>query len=209
MHAPSPSTDRSIVPPDSTVQTRARLRRTRAALSERVLAQHSKAICRHALRCLQLLRPHTLAGYFGIRGEIDITGLLESEALHGIRLAMPVLERHRPGKMHFRTWIPGQRLCRNGFGIAEPCPEAPRVWRRELDTVLVPLVGFDAHGHRLGMGGGYYDRYFARCRLSRQRRPYLVGIAHDFQQVPTLTPNPWDVPLDAVITESGWYRFSR
>jgi 5-formyltetrahydrofolate cyclo-ligase len=178
-------------------------------LSERVLAQHSEAICRHALRCLQLLRPHTLAGYFGIRGEIDITGLLESEALHGIRLAMPVLERHRPGKMHFRTWIPGQRLCRNGFGIAEPCPEAPRVWRRELDTVLVPLVGFDAHGHRLGMGGGYYDRYFARCRLSRQRRPYLVGIAHDFQQVPTLTPNPWDVPLDAVITESGWYRFSR
>ncbi len=195
--------------PDSTVQTRARLRRTRAALSERVLAQHSEAIRRHALRCLKLLRPHTLAGYFGIRGEIDVTRLLEANALAGVRLAMPVLERHRPGKMHFRTWIPGQTLCRNGFGIAEPCPEAPRVWRRELDTVLVPLVGFDAHGHRLGMGGGYYDRYFARCRLSRQRRPYLVGIAHDFQQVPTLTPNPWDVPLDAVITESGWYRFSR
>ena len=195
--------------PDSTAQTRARLRRTRAELSERALARNSAAICDHAQRCLRLLRPHTLAGYFGIRGEIDITGLLESEALHGIRLAMPVLERHRPGQMHFRAWKPGQRLCRNGFGIAEPCPEAARVWRRELDTVLLPLVGFDAHGHRLGMGGGYYDRYFARNRLSRQRRPYLVGIAHDFQQVPTLTPNAWDVPLDAVITESGWRRFTR
>jgi 5-formyltetrahydrofolate cyclo-ligase len=181
----------------------------RADLPARELSANSEAIHAHAERCLRLLRPHTLAGYFGIHGEIDITRLLEAQAENGVRLAMPVLERHRPGQMHFRVWSPGRRLCRNGFGIAEPCPEAPRVWRRELDTVLMPLVGFDAFGHRLGMGGGYYDRYFARCLLSRQRRPYLVGIAHDFQRLPALEPNPWDVPLDAVITESGWYRFTR
>jgi 5-formyltetrahydrofolate cyclo-ligase len=197
------------VPPDDTAQTRLRLRRARAALSETTLARNSEAIHRHALRCLRLLRPRTLAGYFGIRGEIDITPLLSLQAQSGVRIAMPILERHRPGAMQFRRWSPGQDLCRNGYGIPEPCPDAPRVWRREIDTVLLPLVGFDEHGHRLGMGGGYYDRYFSRCRFSRQRRPYLVGIAHDFQQVPELEKNPWDVPLDAVITESGWRRFPR
>ncbi|MFO8154171.1 MAG: 5-formyltetrahydrofolate cyclo-ligase [Thioalkalivibrio sp.] len=187
------------------------MRRRRARLSSATLRANSAAIAGHALRCLRILGPRTLAGYFGIRGEIDLTGLLARQATLGVRVAMPVLERHRPGHMHFRAWSPGDRLCHNAFGIQEPCPGAPRVWRRELDVVLLPLVAFDSNGHRLGMGGGYYDRYFAPRRLVGTPRPRLIGIAHAFQQVPRLERQAWDVPLDGVITEGGlsWFRRAR
>ncbi len=196
----------AFAPAEAPLATRLQLRRARARLSDATLREHSTAISAHALRCLRILGPRTLAGYFGIRGEIDLTGLLARQAAAGVRVAMPVLERHRPGRMHFRAWSPEDRLCHNDFGIPEPCPDAPRIWRRELDVVFLPLVAFDAMGHRLGMGGGYYDRYFARRRLGAAR-PRLVGVAHAFQQVPRLERQTWDVPLDAVITERGWFWF--
>jgi 5-formyltetrahydrofolate cyclo-ligase len=198
-----------FAPIEAPLVTRLRLRRARAGLSDATLRAHSTAISRHALRFLRLLGPRTVAGYFGIRGEIDITDLLERQAAAGIRIALPVLERHRPGRMHFRAWVPGARLCHNLFDIPEPCSGAPRIWRRELDVVLLPLVAFDARGHRLGMGGGYYDRYFARRRLLGVARPRLIGVAHAFQQVPRLESRSWDVALDGVITEHGWSWFRR
>ena len=194
------------VPTEAPLTLRLRMRRRRAGLSDAVIAEHSAAISAHARRCLRLLRPRTLAGYFGIRGEIDILPLLEQQSARAIRIAMPILERHRPGRMHFRSWHPDMPLCHNAFGIPEPCHDAPRLWRRELDVVLLPLVAFDSAGYRLGMGGGYYDRYFARRRFGFHR-PRLIGIAHGFQQVPRLERQPWDVPLDGVITEAGWTGF--
>lgn len=197
-------------PTESTGQIRRRLRRARALLPAATLHANSIAIARHAQCCLRRLAPRTLAGYFGIRGEINLTELLRRQSALGVRIAMPVLERHRAGRMHFRLWAPDHRLCRNGFGIPEPCPKAPRIWRRELDLVLLPLVAFDARGHRLGMGGGYYDRYFASRRLGTGGpRPRLIGVAHAFQQVHPLEKQPWDVPLDGIITEHGWSWFRR
>lgn len=196
-----------FAPAEAPLATRLQMRRRRARLSSAALRANSVAIAAHALRCLRILSPRTLAGYFGIRGEIDLTGLLARRASTGVRVAMPVLDRHRPGRMHFRVWSAEDRLCHNAFGIPEPCPDAPRIWRRELDVVLLPLVAFDASGHRLGMGGGYYDRYFAPRRLRGAPRPRLIGIAHAFQQVPRLERQPWDVPMDGVITEHGWFRF--
>jgi len=202
-----------IAPPaiasESPRTLRLRLRRLRASLPDATLARHSRAISAHARRGLRWLQPRTLAGYLGIRGEIDITAVLEPHAAAGVRIALPILDTHRPGHMHFRHWHPGTRLCRNGFGIPEPCRTAPRIWRRELDVVLLPLVAFDATGQRLGMGGGYYDRYFACRRRGAANRPRLIGIAHAFQQVSRLDAQPWDVPLDAVITERGWHWFRR
>ena len=198
-----------FAPAEAPLVTRLRMRRQRAALPTATLLANSAAISKHAERCLRTLAPRTLAGYFGIRGEIDLTGLLKRQTAAGVRVAMPVLERHRAGQMHFRLWTPGTRLCRNAFGIPEPCPGAPHIWRRELDVVLLPLVAFDANGHRLGMGGGYYDRYFATRCLGNTLRPRLIGVAHAFQQVPCLERQPWDVSLDAVITEHGWSWFRR
>ena len=112
--------------------------------------------------------------------------------------------------MVFVPLLAGAGLRGNVFGIAEPAHGSRgRIALRRLDTVLVPLVGFDAHGHRLGMGAGFYDRAL-RSRLDRSqpfRRPRLIGIAYAIQQVDRLEPARWDVALDLVVTERGVLRF--
>ena len=97
----------------------------------------------------------------------------------------------------------------NWYGIEEPVTGLRgQKFLRELDTVLVPTVAFDARGHRLGMGAGYYDRAMQRRRdRSRAwRRPLLVGIAFGFQEVAAIEPQPWDVALDMIVTERGVLR---
>lgn len=92
-------------------------------------------------------------------------------------------------------------MIHNRFGIPEPV-QSRRHPPGILDLVVVPLVGFDAKCNRMGMGGGFYDRCFAH-RLARQHSgPRLVGLAFDCQQVDELPVEPWDVPLDAIVTQS-------
>jgi len=76
-----------------------------------------------------------------------------------------------------------------------------------LDLILLPLVAFDKSGHRLGMGGGYYDRTLAFLAHRRLwRKPHLLGTAYQFQQLETLPTQPWDIPLDGIATEQGVLR---
>ena len=110
--------------------------------------------------------------------------------------------------MTFARYDPGLSLARNRFGIAEPARDAPTVAARFLDAVLLPLVAFDAAGTRLGSGAGYYDRCFAyRAARRTWHAPLLVGVAFASQEVAALQRQPWDVPLDAVVTEQGLRRF--
>jgi 5-formyltetrahydrofolate cyclo-ligase len=96
----------------------------------------------------------------------------------------------------------------NRFNIPEPTLRNRRLrlaWT--LDLLLVPLVGFDAGGNRLGMGGGFYDRTLSYLsHRTYWRRPRLIGIAHECQRVAELRLRPWDVPLDMVVTERQVYR---
>lgn len=159
-------------------------------------ARHAGSICRHLFASALPLRG-VIAGYAAFDGEPDVWPFM---ARHP-RCALPVLESAT--RMAFRKWRPGAPLRGNRFGIAEPAAGRP-VHPLSLSAVLTPLVAFDDAGNRLGMGAGYYDR-----RFSHPRRPLLVGIAHDFQRVAELPRRAWDVPLDAVVTESGWRCFSR
>jgi 5-formyltetrahydrofolate cyclo-ligase len=107
------------------------------------------------------------------------------------------------------TFVPydhAARLQPNFYGIDEPVvPPGWRVNALQLDTILVPLVGFDARCHRLGMGAGFYDRALQRRRDRSLpfQRPRLIGIAYSIQQVERIDPAPWDVALDLVVTEHG------
>lgn len=109
-------------------------------------------------------------------------------------------------KLWFAKFSPTDKLAYNRFGIPEP------VRRRlikpcALDLVLTPLVAFDCNGHRVGMGGGYYDRSFAFLRRRHHwRKPRLLGLAYELQKLARIIPNDWDVPLDAVATEARIYR---
>ena len=109
--------------------------------------------------------------------------------------------------MRFAELEPGAAMRPNLFGIMEP-KLGERIDARKIDLVLTPLVAFDDHGVRVGVGRGYYDRCFRFLRHRKVwHRPKLFGVAYELQRVPPLEPSSWDIPLKGVVTETGARRF--
>ena len=133
--------------------------------------------------------------------DVIIAGLLRQ----GKAVYVPVVDPQRPRAMRFQRYRPGMPVRRNRFGIVEPVLQGrQQLPAARLDLVIVPLLGFDRRGGRLGMGGGYYDSHFGfRRDRWRHRKPLLLGLGFDAQRCDRLTLNPWDVSLDGVLTESG------
>jgi 5-formyltetrahydrofolate cyclo-ligase len=146
-----------------------------------------------------------IALYLAVDAELDTAPLIERCWRYGKSVYLPVLSSDRHAHLDFVNYRPDSRLYPNRFGIPEPVAlRGDLLQPRALDLVITPLVGFDADGNRLGMGGGYYDRTFAFLRSRRHwKKPRLIGFAYGFQQLPALTRESWDVPLDGVITEQG------
>lgn len=142
-----------------------------------------------------------IAGYWAVRGELPLHAAFASLRARGQTYYLPILDDS--GTLQFAPWQTGAALTNNRFGIPEPDVAAPaRLAASELDVVLLPLVGFDRRGNRLGSGGGWYDRSFAFLRdTPRPARPVLVGIGYHFQEVAELAAEPWDVKLDFIATD--------
>jgi 5-formyltetrahydrofolate cyclo-ligase len=155
---------------------------------------------------MHLLRPGVrLGAYLPAPGEFDPSPLLCLAQRRGARILVPRLSRVHPAGMTFAPLSPPLR--RNRFGLLEPAGRASAS-ALTLDIVLVPLVAFDRRGHRLGMGGGFYDRALSfRLRRRRWRGPRLIGLAYAIQELPAIEAAPWDVRLDAVLTERGLLTF--
>jgi 5-formyltetrahydrofolate cyclo-ligase len=149
-----------------------------------------------------------VAIYLPFDGEAHTVELLRAGRRRGVRLYAPVVRdlRHRRLKFHPLTGP----TRRGHFGIAVPRRTGPGLDLRWFDLVVVPLVGVDAEGRRLGMGGGFYDRALAFRRARRcWRGPLLVGFAFDCQRVAGVYADPWDVRLDCLATESGVEHFPK
>jgi 5-formyltetrahydrofolate cyclo-ligase len=179
---------------------RAQLRAQRRSVTpaERLLA--SRRVARNIDRYLGLRAGDRVALYASLREELDTAALFALARRRGWRIYVPRIDRARLGrKMRFVEASGRER--RNRLGISEP--QAMRtIGARWLDLVFVPLVGFDVHGMRLGMGGGFYDRAFSFRRWRHAwRGPRLVGIAYSFQQLPEILPAAHDVRLDFIVTE--------
>jgi 5-formyltetrahydrofolate cyclo-ligase len=159
-------------------------------------------------RQLLRLRGRRLAGYVAFDGEADPARLLLDAILAGRRVHLPVLERRPRIRLSFAPLRTRTRLGRNRYGIPEPVvPVRHRRRAQALDYLLVPLVGWDASGNRLGMGAGYYDRTVSMLRHRRRwLRPKLVGVAFELQRVDALPTAAWDVPLWGIVTECGFRR---
>jgi 5-formyltetrahydrofolate cyclo-ligase len=190
-------------------QIRKRMRSQRLSLSPQTLKLHSQLLTKHLSSHKSFRYSRRIALYIACKGEMDPAPLLQMALESKKQVYLPLLNDHPANSMRFIRFRKGDRLINNRFGIPEPrLDHTNTISPWALDLVLVPLVAFDHSGNRLGMGGGYYDRTFA---FKNQRRywkgPRLIGIAHDFQQVDTLVKQPWDIPLDAVITEAGIYNF--
>jgi len=136
-----------------------------------------------------------VSGFMTFGNEINPLPLMRKLAGKGARLALPVVAG-RGKALVMREWTFGAPLSAGVWGIREPTPEAAEV---EPDILLVPLLAFDRTGHRLGYGGGYYDRTIAELR---ERKPIVaLGVAYSAQEVPSVPVSPRDARLDLVLTE--------
>lgn len=131
------------------------------------------------------------------RGEFDLRFLLRRWRDAGVVTALPeVVESGHP--LRFREWWPGAPMKRGVYDI--PVPDGTDVLLP--DFTIVPMNGFDGGGYRLGYGGGYFDRTLAALG----RRALAIGVAFEALRMPTIYPQPHDIPMDFVVTEAGIYR---
>lgn len=136
--------------------------------------------------------------YWPIKGEVDLRPLLQDLLKEGAEAALPVVvEKDQP--LEFWQWHTEMKMSRGLGNIPVPSERRPL-----LPTVLlIPLLGFDTSGHRLGYGGGYYDRTLAAFRL----KPMTIGVGYEFGRLPSIYPQQHDIPFDAIVTETGCTRF--
>ncbi len=172
---------------------RARLRALRkAAASPAVSPAAALSLRDRFLGAVPLPEGAVVAGYVAAGSEIDPAPLLRALAARGFGLALPcIVEPDLP--LVFRRWTPGEPLAPGRLGIPEP-PAAAATLRPGV--VLVPLLGFDRRGRRLGQGGGFYDRTLAGLDA------LTVGLAYALQEVDAVPVEPWDRRLDWVVTEN-------
>jgi 5-formyltetrahydrofolate cyclo-ligase len=143
-----------------------------------------------------------MALYLPFDWETDTAALIGAARRRGVRVFVPVIVDRRHSRIRF---YPLDGKTRRGvFGIAVPVSLTRPLSPRWLDLIVIPLVGVDAGGRRLGMGGGFYDRALEfRRRRRRWPGPHLVGLAFDCQRTESSFAEPWDVSLDSLATESG------
>ncbi|MBI2384055.1 MAG: 5-formyltetrahydrofolate cyclo-ligase [Gammaproteobacteria bacterium] len=182
---------------------RRRLRRVRAAIPPAQRRRAAIEALRRLLRLPALRGSRHIAVYLSAGHELGTKPLVRALVASGRQVYVPKVLAD--GRMHFIRLTPGTPLRRNRYTLAEPAARWPQRAPRQMDLIVLPLVGFDVRGHRLGMGGGYYDRALDFPRA--YRRPFLLGYAYAAQQAPDIPAAPHDVRLDAVATERGTLLF--
>lgn len=185
-------------------ELRQKLRSLRNGLSESRRAAHDIAIGHYLLELVRARRAGSIACFWPFNGEPDITPVYKQLMADGARLALPVINGENAGRMEFHVWRADTDLAKNRYGIFEP-QATGIVPVSSLDMLIVPLVGYDRFGNRLGMGSGYFDRCLETIR--DLDTPLRIGVAYSLQEVEPLAAEEWDVPLHGLVNEHGWIGF--
>jgi 5-formyltetrahydrofolate cyclo-ligase len=168
----------------------------------------SKLIAEHVIQTVYFQQSHNIAFYLAAKGEVD-PGIILQEALEKDKTCfLPILHPQQHNHLKFGRYEQGAPLAANDFGILEPTGKVACIEPSLLDLVITPLVAFDVHGHRLGMGGGFYDRTFAFKHANPHRQPLLMGVGYHFQRCLELPTQSWDVPLDIAVTDQAIFYFN-
>lgn len=183
-------------------QFRQQIRQTRQQLSASFQQQASLKLIEQFSRLPEITSARHIALYLTADGEIDTQPLIDWLWQQGKHVYLPVIHPFSKGHLLFLHYQSDTPMVLNQYRIAEP--KLNQLLIRpvaQLDIICTPLVGFDSTGHRLGMGGGYYDRTLAPW-FKDHRGPKPIGLAHDCQHVEKLPIEAWDVPLPKIVTPS-------
>jgi len=192
-------------PSVSKADIRNRMRRLRQQIDPRQRARMNQSIGQVVIDYVEAQAVRTLAAYSAFDGEPDLGDALARLSDGGIRIVMPVIDANPASrKMTFHQWTPGSRANDNRLGIREPEFGQP-VDLDEIDLMLIPLVAWDDAGHRLGVGGGYFDRSLAP--FAQANRPFRMGIGYQLQRCDAVPADDWDIPLHGIITDAGRFTF--
>ncbi len=174
------------------------LRRDQRALRRSLASRVPGAAAMAAENLPADLRSAIVGGYLPVGSEMDPGPVLQHLVARGAKLALPVcLAPERP--LIFRAFCAGDRLVPDAQGLAAPAPSAEVL---VPDVLILPLLAFDAHGGRLGQGGGYYDRTLQAFRSAG--RVWAIGLAYACQEVDCVPVDGMDQSLDAILTETGY-----
>lgn len=209
-------------------QLRRQIRLARQQLSDNEQQQAAAQLVQQAQNLPELQHAQHIAIYLSNDAELNTMPLIKELWQQGKQLYLPILHLFCPGYLLFQHYNATTPMRPNRFGIDEPVPDVSQLrLLKELDVVLLPLVAFDAQGHRLGMGGGFYDRTLASLQhkaantqpakaqpahanptgCQANATPKLIGLAHNCQQVATVPTQAWDVPLSLLISPAKIWRF--
>ena len=176
---------------------RTELRSKRSALPSHEKESVRTRVCDLIWESLPELRDACIGFYWPFQGEINLRDLVRNFIALGAEAALPVVvEKQRP--MEFWSWQPQMKLVRGIWNIPTPSERNPV----QPTVLLVPLLGFDPAGYRLGYGGGYYDRTLPTFA----QKPLTIGIGYELGRLKTIYPQPHDISMDAIVTESGVVR---
>ena len=173
---------------------RSRLIAARRAMSASEHRERSEMITAHLLGFLRAFKSHSLAFYWPHRGEYDPRPIAERIVEEGGAAALPVIVE-KDKALAFRQWHPDIEMMIGLYEIPHPTGNADIA----PDIILLPTVGFDGAGYRLGYGGGYYDRTIAAF----VKPPKTIGVGFEFGRLDTIGPQPHDIPMEVVVTDAG------
>lgn len=144
-----------------------------------------------------------IACYLAQKDEFDCSSIIDVILSVGKNCYIPILSSNENKKLEFAPYQPGNTLRLNRYQILEPVAENffPA---EKLDIVILPLVGFDDAGNRLGRGAGYYDITFSFLLTKSRGKPYMLGLGYENQRVSQIPHDAWDIKLNGVITEKGF-----
>ncbi len=203
--------NKPVKKPVNKKQLRRQIRTARQQLSQQ---QQDNAANQLAVHVLTQVKQHNqghaekVALFLSMDGEINTQPTIEQLWQAGIETYLPVIHPFNDKQLIFQRYLPDTRLFRSHLGMLEPQLNCQQLCPLEqLDILYTPLVAFDAKGHRLGMGGGFYDRTLAGHYRQQRSQPQIIGLAHDCQQADAVPTDPWDIPLTEIITPTEHFRF--
>jgi 5-formyltetrahydrofolate cyclo-ligase len=183
---------------------RQKLRAARNQIAPAQQEAHQRRAVKALLASSLIQSQMKVAVYLAQDGELGCNLLIDALRTQDCEVYLPIINAQTK-LLRFGHYQQHTPFIANQYGILEPNPTRPgdEIAANELDIVFVPLVGFDQAGHRLGMGGGFYDRSFAFKLAEPHAKPLMIGWAHSIQQVEQLDAQSWDVCLDRLVTEAG------